>query len=425
MTVAYEAATAKMNELTDFLDSLNTHLATICFNPNGTIIEANALFLKTVGYSAEEVKGQHHRIFCDPDYTRTDEYALFWQELNSGQKVSGIVHRRNKLGDSIWLEATYFPVVENGRIIKIFKIASDVTANYEASMDKEAIYSAIDRSMGIIEFTPQGYILNANSNFLSVVNYSLDEVIGKHHKMFCKEDFYVDNPDFWKLLEQGNFNSGRFERIDKAGQTIWLEATYNPIFNSSGEVIRVIKFVSDITQVVEAEMEIKEATKLAHLTSQETTKIAQKAIGVLEGAVNISERIDYEIQNSSTLIDQLNEQSDKISKIVTTINSIADQTNLLALNAAIEAARAGEYGRGFAVVADEVRSLSSRTSESTVEIDEMVNQNTLLSRDTKISMKDIEVQSQKSKALISQSFDVIAEIQRGADKIMETVSKLL
>ena len=191
----------ELSKANDFVTSLKDNMPTITFSTEGIILEASDLFLQTVGYTLDQVKGKHHRIFCDEAYSQTAEYIQFWKSLNSGDAISGTFLRRNRAGDDLWLEATYFPITHNDKITSIFKIASDVTSTKIASDDQAAIYQGIDRSMGIIEFTPQGEIVTANDNFLSVINYSLNEIKGKHHRMFCTTEFYDENPNFWAELE--------------------------------------------------------------------------------------------------------------------------------------------------------------------------------------------------------------------------------
>ncbi|MFT2110471.1 methyl-accepting chemotaxis protein [Marinomonas sp. 2405UD68-3] len=173
------------------------------------------------------------------------------------------------------------------------------------------------------------------------------------------------------------------------------------------------------------QLAIQKATEIAHSTSLETAQVAEQGANVLKNTVAITSQINLDIEASSNLIEKLNTQSDEIFKIVNTISSIADQTNLLALNAAIEAARAGENGRGFAVVADEVRSLASRTSTSTVEIENMVKQNSALVREAREGMSHVQTQSVQSAELTNSAFDIIDEIQKGAENVSKTVSKLV
>jgi len=424
LTLELDTVKKELSDTIDFVASLKNNMPTISFTTEGIITEASDLFLQTVGYSLDQVKGKHHRMFCDESYTETAEYKQFWEGLSNGDATSGTFLRKNKAGENLWLEATYFPITHNGKVMSIFKIASNVTKAKIASDEQTAIYQGIDRSMGIIEFTPQGEVVSANSNFLAVIDYSLNDIKGKHHRMFCTAEFYEDNPDFWAELAQGQFKSGRYQRVGKKGEEIWLEATYNPIFDD-GKVIKVIKFASDTTESVKKELAITAATQLAHSTSIEMADKAVQGKTVLQKTVTVAQEINEELSNASDLIGKLNHQSDEISKIVTTISSIADQTNLLALNAAIEAARAGEHGRGFAVVADEVRTLASRTSESTVEIEDMVKQNTALSREAKTGMEHVQTQSLRSQELVNESFEVIDAIEESASNVSSSVAGLL
>ena len=242
--------------------------------------------------------------------------------------------------------------------------------------------------------------------------------------MFCTEVFYEKNPRFWNELAQGQFKSGKFKRIAADGSEIWLEATYNPILDSKGSVIKIIKFASNITDRINNNSAVTEAAAIAYKSAVATAQTAKKGSEILQSSVANSDAIVSQVLKSVDLIKNLNEQSAVIGSIVSTISSIADQTNLLALNAAIEAARAGEYGRGFAVVADEVRQLAASTSSSTNEIATVVKNNQELTNDISRQITSVSDSSEQGRELIANVSEVIKEIERGADIVSQTVAEL-
>ena len=419
-----QACQTRLDEEQGIIEAIKAGAATVIFSPEGIIQEASTPFLALMGYGAAELIGQPHSQLCPRAWGESGDYRQFWRRLAQGEVQSGTFERVNRQGETRWLEATYFPVKHQGRVTRVLKIASDVTEQHQRLGRLEALTEALDRSRAMIEFTPNGDIIHANANFLSVMGYTLSEIAGRHHRIFCDEAFLREQPRFWEELARGQFKSGLFMRHNSRGQAVWLEATYNPIRDGSGKVVRVVKFASDITARIEQNHATREAARLAHSTAQVTLHSAEEGAGLLRAVVQTSSLIASQVDEAIALIGQLNEQSRSIEAIVSTISAIADQTNLLALNAAIEAARAGEQGRGFAVVADEVRQLAARTSLSTDEIARVVQKNRELTARVTDDMAGVAGSAELGKQQISEVDKLMSDIHQEASRVSQTVSAL-
>nr|WP_043200160.1 PAS domain-containing methyl-accepting chemotaxis protein [Pseudomonas putida] len=406
------------------LAAISRSMAMIEFAPDGTILDANERFCQAMGYSADELRGKHHRLFCEPGYAKSAEYQQLWRELGQGKAISGTFERLDKAGREVWLEASYMPVLDEQRqVTSVIKVAADISQRVVQEHESESLLKAIGRSMAVIEFTPQGRVIKANQNFLDTMGYRLDEVVGRHHGLFClpQERESAEYREFWASLNRGEYHSHRFERIHKQGQMVYLEASYNPIFDSKGRLCKVVKFASDITRQVSTQQTAADA---AHASSMQTDACARKGTEVVQQTVQVIEQISQELNDAARSIDAVSKQSDVIGQIVLTIRGIADQTNLLALNAAIEAARAGDHGRGFAVVADEVRNLAARTSKATLEIVDVVRQNHDLSLLAVASMQSSLTRTGHGVALANEAGTVIMEIQQGSRHVVDAISQI-
>jgi methyl-accepting chemotaxis protein len=375
-------------------------------------------------YRPEQVIGKEHRMFCTPEHVRSAEYAQLWSRLRNGEFVSATFQRVAGDGSTVWLEASYNPIRDiDGKVVKIVKYAMDVTQKLQSESETRNKLQAIDRAMAVIEFDLDGRIIAANDNFLRLLGYNRQELLGKHHKLLCPSEVTnsSDYQDFWRQLNKGEFFSGQFKRIGKHGQTLWLEASYNPVYDACGKLLKVVKFASDVTARIEKHEQDSHSAAQAYHISVQTQKVAEQGTQVIQQAASEMRQISRNIDDSSRIIGQLGERSEQITTIVNTIHGIADQTNLLALNAAIEAARAGDQGRGFAVVADEVRQLAGRTSRSTQEISEMIQLIQTETRQAILSMDNTRNNAAKGVDLADQAGSAIVQISNGTNEAVEAV----
>lgn len=235
------------------LDALMRSQASIEFDLQGKVLSANQRFLDLMGYTLAEIKGRHHRIFVDRTYAGSPDYEAFWKRLASGTFESGEFTRYNKNGDCVWLQASYNPVFDRlGRPSRVVKIAQDTTARKLRDANFEGQIKAISQSQAVIEFDMDGMILDANRNFLEVLGYSREEVIGKHHRIFVapKERDTPAYAGFWAQLKEGKYQAAEFRRFGKSGSEVWIQASYNPILDQTGVPFKVVKFATDITDQV-------------------------------------------------------------------------------------------------------------------------------------------------------------------------------
>jgi methyl-accepting chemotaxis protein len=224
--------------------------AVIEFNLDGSVITANENFLKALGYSLSEIKGKHHSMFVEPATRDSAAYREFWAALNRGEYQAAEYKRIGKGGKEIWIQGSYNPILHNGKVAKVIKFATDITAAKLVSLEESGKTAAISRAQAVIEFNLDGTIITANENFLNALGYSLGEIQGKHHSMFV-EPAVRDSAayrEFWAKLNRGEYDAAEFKRIGKGGKEVWILASYNPILDEKGKPFKVVKFATNVTE---------------------------------------------------------------------------------------------------------------------------------------------------------------------------------
>jgi methyl-accepting chemotaxis protein len=412
------------SSVTQVCTSLEEEMLVLMLDPQGRIERANDNFLKEMGYTADRLQGQHVLQLIPEHVHNLDFHHRVRQALERGEHLSGVIRLLRGNGEEAWLRSILQPVHDSSGRIRFFSIhASDLTRTIETSREHENLIKALQRSTAVIEFNLNGEVLTANQRFLDAMGYSLAQIQGKHHRIFCDPSEYnaPEYQRFWEQLRRGEFVVNRFRRIDSHGRDVWLEASYNPITDAHDRLYKVVKFATVITDQVQREEAVAQAAGIAFETSKGTDESARNGASVVQQMLDAMTELASRMQEAAQGIEALDKQSQLIGSIVKNISSIADQTNLLALNAAIEAARAGDQGRGFAVVADEVRQLASRTSAATEEITSVVGQNQQLAERAVQIIDRGKTQAELGLELSGQAGQVIEEIQDGARRVVAAV----
>ncbi|VVE21408.1 methyl-accepting chemotaxis protein [Pandoraea terrigena] len=371
MEIATPEFQMEQQELEAVSAALNRVQAVIEFDLQGRILHANENFLQTVGYRLDEIQGQHHRIFCEPDYAASGAYREFWAKLDRGEFDAGEYKRIGKGGREVWIRASYNPVFDtHGAPYKVIKFATDITADRARQAEFEGKVRAMDLAQAVIEFNLDGTVITANDNFLSALGYSLDEIRGKHHRMFCETE-YTASPayrDFWAKLNRGEFDAGRYKRIGCGGREIWIQATYNPILDASGRPYKVVKFATDITQQVELEVSVKRrAEDDQHKVALLLDTVNRAASGDLTGEIAVAgnDPIDQLAGGIRHMMDDLRGVIGKVVKSAGEFSGasrdIADRANTVATGAQALGATVEEMNASIEELTASINSIADNT----------------------------------------------------------------
>ena len=456
------------------IEAIGKAQAVIEFNLDGTIITANENFLKTIGYDLNEIQGQHHSMFVEPEYKESIEYKQFWQNLNQGKHDSGRYKRIGKGGKEIWIEASYNPILDlNGNPYKVIKFATDITKAVEQEFINQRYASMSDSSPINTMFADRDlvirYINKASLETLRTIEHLLPvkahEVVGQSVDIFHKD------PAHQRGLLKDDSLLPRQANIQLDTET--LDLRVSPIYDNNGSYLGPMVTWELITKKLEAEQREKEMTENLTRTldtveqnaealsasSEELSAIAQQMTTTSDETANqsgvvatASEQVSKNVETVATsaeemsasvmeiannageaakiatkavtvandtnsTIAQLGESSVEIGKVIKVITSIAQQTNLLALNATIEAARAGEAGKGFAVVANEVKELAKQTASATEDIGQKIE---AIQRDTSGAVDAISEIS----GIINQISDIQTTIASSVEEQSATTSEI-
>jgi methyl-accepting chemotaxis protein len=397
----------EMREQAARLSAIGKVQASIEFALDGTILTANDNFLKTLGYSLPEIQGKHHSMFIEPAVREGTDYRLFWEKLARGEYDAGQYKRIGKGGKEVWIQASYNPILDpNGKPYKVVKYATDITAEKLKSADFEGQLAAISKAQAVIEFKLDGTILMANDNFLKTLGYSLPEIQGKHHSLFV-EPAVRESTDyrlFWEKLGRGEYDAGQYKRIGKGGKEVWIQASYNPIFDPNGKPYKVVKYATEVTEQVRMRDALDMAVK-------ETQRTVQSAI---DG--DLTQRISTDGKTG-----QIAALSESVNELIESMMQVVGQIKLAA--AEVQSG-ADEISKGNTNLSQRTEEQASSLEETASSMEEMTStvkttaDNASQARQLSIAARE---QAEKGGTIVNAAVSAMGEINASSKKIADII----
>ncbi len=408
------------------LDSaINRSQAMIEFSVDGRIVAANENFLSTMGYTASEIIGQHHSMFVEPKTVASEEYRQFWADLKAGKYRAGEFPRLAKGGREIWLQASYNPIVDQrGQTIKVVNYGTDITATKLRNADFEGQLSAINRAQAVIEFNLDGTIRHANQNFLNTTGYSLEEIVGKHHRMFVRDSGSDAYRVFWDDLRAGKSYSGEIERVNKAGEAIWLQASYNAILDPMGRLQKIVKFASDITAAKKQRMEFEAQEKRRTEEERRAAELQQQKVAAVLKAVNAIAEGNFNIDVPDLGQDAVGQVAEALRQAVHSVRSTLSEVQSVAGTVNLAAEELSSASREISSGAQQQASNLEETASSLEEITSTVKQNSDNAQQARQLANGSRDVAEKGGAVVGDAVKAMAEINESSKKIADIITTI-
>ena len=405
--VTEEKSSRQLNaDFQSLSEAISKSQAVIQFNMDGTIVDANENFLKTLGYNLDEIVGKHHSMFVEAEYRSSNDYKQFWESLNRGEYQVAEYKRIGKGGKEIWIQASYNPIMNlEGKPHKVVKYATDVTAQKLQNADYSGQIDAISKSQAVIEFNMDGTIINANGNFLTTLGYTLDEIRGKHHSMFVDVAYRnsADYKHFWESLGRGEYQSAEYKRYGKGGKEIWIQASYNPIMDLNNKPFKVVKYATDVTQMVQ--------------TRTENEQGMNEAVKVLTGVSNgdLTQKMQQEYKGTF---------SDIKKSLNTTIDRLCDMVRNIIQSAQAVNVASGEISDGSINLSSRTEQQASSLEETAASMEELnstVRQNSENAKNANLLSSEACDVAQNGGRVVGDVVAAMSNIERSSQKISDII----